>query len=47
MIQGGIMINAFFKYLKGLGAFSAGILFGVIYGSIVSTITCVAILGLP
>jgi len=41
------MIKTFFKYLKSIGAFSAGMLLGVLYGSIISTLTCVAIIGLP
>jgi hypothetical protein len=41
------MINKITKYAKNLGAFGAGVLIGVIYGAVVSTITCVVMLGLP
>ena len=35
------------RWVKKLGAFGAGVFVGVCYGSIVSTLTCVTILGLP
>jgi len=41
------MIRKVINYIKGAGVFSTGVFIGVIYGSIVSTLTCVAVLGLP
>jgi hypothetical protein len=41
------MFNKIINYTKSLGAFGAGMLIGVIYGAIVSTITCAIMLGVP
>jgi len=39
--------NKIVNYFKKLGAFSLGALVGVVYGSVIATLTCVAVLGLP
>jgi len=41
------MIKKILSYARGFGAFSAGMLIGIIYGSIVATLVCVGMLGLP
>ncbi len=41
------MFNKIKDYFKKFSIFGAGMLIGVVYGSIVSTLTCVAVLGLP
>jgi len=41
------MFNKIINYIKKFGAFGAGVLVGVIYGSTVATITCAMIIGLP
>ena len=41
------MLNKISTYVRGFGAFSAGALLGTIYGSVIATITCVALIGLP
>jgi len=41
------MLKKISTYIRGLGAFSAGAFLGTVYGSVIATITCVAILGLP
>lgn len=35
------------NWLKKLGAFGLGVLVGVCYGSVVATLTCVTMIGLP
>jgi len=41
------MINKFLLYCKKTGAFGVGVFVGVVYGSVVSTITCAMMLGVP
>jgi len=40
------MLKKIIKYVRGFSAFSLGMLIGTIYGSVVATITCAAVLGL-